>query len=296
VNPIRIVPGILLAAFIAGPARAQDQSATSATAPAAQTTAPATQGDQSAQAAGDSKPARVKIGGRIEQATLIHMVQPVYPKEAKDAHISGTVVVKGVIEKDGSMQQVEYVSGPEELKQAAMDAVKQWQYKPTTLAGNPIEVDTTISLVFSLNKAEEGEPPSEAPTTGGDSKSVAPNPTGVPDALNGPGPAPPPPPHNVPTRIRVGGAVQAANLVHQVLPIYPQEAKLEHISGTVTLHVIVARDGSIQTVEFVSGPDVLKKSAMDAVKQWRYSPTLLNGQPIEVDTKVAVVYSLGGGL
>jgi TonB family protein len=294
-NTIRIVPGILLAGLIAGPAWAQNQIAPSAAAPAAQATTPLTQADQPAPPTGDSKLAPVKIGGKVEQATLIHMVQPVYPKDAKDAHISGTVVLKGVIEKDGSLQQVEYVSGPEELKQAAIDAVKQWQYKPTTLAGNPVAVDTTISLVFSLGKADEGEAQSDAPTTDGGSKSVAASPTGLPDALNGPGSAPPPPLHNVPTRIRVGGTVQAAKLVHQVLPVYPIYAKDGHISGTVLLHVIVARDGSVQTVEYVSGQDELKRSAMDAVKQWRYTPTTLNGQPVEVDTTIVVIYSLGGG-
>jgi len=279
-NPIRIAFGILLATLIAGTARPQEQSAPAAT-----------RTDQSAPPAADSKPAPVRIGGTFEQAALVHMVKPVYPKEAKEAGISGTVVVKGVVAKDGSVQQVEYVSGPEELKQAAIDAVKQWQYKPAKLAGKPASVDTTISLVFTLNKSDDRKAPSDAPATDGDSKSAA-SQAGLPDAVDGKGPAPPPPPQNIPTRIRVGGNVQAASLVHQVYPVYPTYAKSQHITGTVVLHVIVARDGSVQTVEFVSGPDELKNSAMDAVKQWRYRPTLLNGQPVEVDTTVQVIFSI----
>jgi TonB family protein len=288
-NPVRIAFGVLLAALIARPAWPQEQSAP----PVKQTTPSATQADQRAPAASDSKPVQIKVGGEVEQAVLIHMVQPVYPKEAKDAGISGTVVVKGVITKDGSLKQVEYVSGPGELKQAAIEAVTQWEYKPTTLSGNPVDVETTISLVFALKKTDEGEPLSASPGTPGDPNAAAASQPGTFDALNAKGPQPPPPLHNFPARIRVGGAVQARSLVHQVLPRYPQDAKHEHISGIVVLHVIIARDGSVLTAEVVSGPDALARSAADAVKQWRYKPTLLNGQPVEVDTTVQVVFSIG---
>jgi TonB family protein len=97
-----------------------------------------------------------------------------------------------------------------------------------------------------------------------------------------------------PLRIRVGGNVAAAKMTHQVMPVYPPVAKQAHISGTVVLHCIIGRDGSVQQLEFVSGPPLLMKSAMDAVRQWTYQPTLLNGKPVEVDTTVSVVYTLGG--
>lgn len=108
------------------------------------------------------------------------------------------------------------------------------------------------------------------------------------------GAAPPPPPKPTQTRIRVGGAVQAASLTHQVQPIYPQIAKTAHVSGTVVLHAIIAKDGTIQQLEYVSGPPLLMRAAMDAVREWRYRPTLLNGEPVEVDTTVQVVFTLGG--
>ncbi len=94
-------------------------------------------------------------------------------------------------------------------------------------------------------------------------------------------------------RIRVGGKVEAAALVHQVAPIYPQLAKQAHISGTVVLHCVIAKDGSVQQLEYVSGPPLLLKSAMDAVRQWVYKPTLVNGKAREVDTTVTVVFTLG---
>jgi len=106
------------------------------------------------------------------------------------------------------------------------------------------------------------------------------------------GPAPPPK-IAAPTRIRVGGNVAAAKLVNQVQPIYPAIARTAHVSGTVMLHAIIAKDGSIQELEYVSGPALLMKAAMDAVHQWRYQPTLLNGEPVEVDTSIQVVFTLG---
>ena len=88
--------------------------------------------------------------------------------------------------------------------------------------------------------------------------------------------------------------MQAAALVRKVQPVYPPIAKTAHISGTVVLHAIIAKDGSVQDLQYVSGPPLLMKSAMDAVKQWRYKPTMLNGEPVEVDTTISVVFTLGG--
>jgi TonB family protein len=78
------------------------------------------------------------------------------------------------------------------------------------------------------------------------------------------------------------------------MPVYPPIAKQAHISGTIVLHCIIGKDGSVQQLEFVSGPPLLMKSAMDAVRQWTYQPTSLNGKPVEVDTTVSVVFTLGG--
>ncbi|MFZ0644674.1 MAG: TonB family protein [Candidatus Acidiferrales bacterium] len=112
--------------------------------------------------------------------------------------------------------------------------------------------------------------------------------------IGGTGAALPPPPKATPSRIRVGGNVAAAKLIRQVTPIYPTIAKTAHISGTVTLHAIISKDGSIEQLEYVSGPPLLMRNAMDAVRQWRYNPTLLNGEPVEVDTTISVVFTLGG--
>jgi TonB family protein len=100
-------------------------------------------------------------------------------------------------------------------------------------------------------------------------------------------------PPEKPIRIRVAGNVIAAKITHTVPPIYPPIAKTAHISGTVVLHCIIAKDGRMLQVEYVSGPPLLMKAAMDAVRQWEYQPTLLNDKPVEVSTVVSVVFELG---
>jgi len=103
---------------------------------------------------------------------------------------------------------------------------------------------------------------------------------------------PPPPKSNKP--LRVGGNVMDAKKTRNVLPVYPQIAKTAHIQGTVMLHAIIDKDGSIQELQYLSGPPLLMRAAMDAVKQWRYSPTLLNGEAVPVETQIQVIFSLGG--
>jgi periplasmic protein TonB len=112
--------------------------------------------------------------------------------------------------------------------------------------------------------------------------------------IGGSGPGLPPPPKPTQSRIRVGGNVQAAKMVRQVQPIYPQIAKTAHVSGTIILHAVIAKDGSVQELTYISGPPLLMKAAMDAVREWRYQPTLLNGEPVEVDTTISVIFTLGG--
>jgi protein TonB len=110
--------------------------------------------------------------------------------------------------------------------------------------------------------------------------------------------APPPPPpvkkEAPPKRIRVGGAVQKARIVKQVRPVYPALARQARIQGTVKLTAEIAKDGSIQKLDVLSGHPLLIPSALQAVKQWRYKPTLLNGQAVEVLTQIDVNFTLSG--
>ncbi|MBM3745885.1 MAG: energy transducer TonB [Acidobacteria bacterium] len=126
------------------------------------------------------------------------------------------------------------------------------------------------------------------------------NPGGVIGGIIGAAPvAPPPPPPKVevqkpvaPQRIRVGGNVQAAKIISQPKPVYPPLAKQARIQGTVRFTAIIGRDGAIQNLQLISGHPLLVPSAQEAVKQWRYQPTLLNGEPVEVITQIDVNFTL----
>ena len=92
--------------------------------------------------------------------------------------------------------------------------------------------------------------------------------------------------------IRVGGNVQAANVIRKITPAYPAEAKGNHIQGVVRLGVRIDKDGHVSDVTVLSGDPALTYAAVEAVKQWLYRPTLLNGLPVEVLTEVNVNFTL----
>lgn len=98
-----------------------------------------------------------------------------------------------------------------------------------------------------------------------------------------------------PQRVRVSQGVSAGLLVHKVNPNYPPLAKQARIQGQVVLHALIGKDGSIQNLTLISGHPMLAPAAIEAVKQWKYKPYLLNGEPVDVDTEVLVNFTLAGG-
>jgi len=95
-----------------------------------------------------------------------------------------------------------------------------------------------------------------------------------------------------PRTMKVSAGVQAARLVHRVEPLYPPLARQIRLEGRVELHAIIATDGRIKSLEVVSGEPPFIQSALRAVHEWRYQPTLLNNEPVEIETYVTVVYTL----
>ncbi len=147
------------------------------------------------------------------------------------------------------------------------------------------------SIPKQVNLIKEEELPPDVPTSSTNSGVVG----GVPGGqiggvlggiIGGSGtvaPPPPPPKEVVPARVSVGGDVEQAKLINKVTPIYPSIARQMRIHGTVRLHAIISTDGKVIELTFVSGPAQLVQAAMDAVKQWRFSPTTLNHTPVQVD-------------
>jgi TonB family protein len=113
-----------------------------------------------------------------------------------------------------------------------------------------------------------------------------------------PPPPPPPPPGSgaggpTPQRIKVGGNVQSARLVNRVDAVYPALARQAQVQGAVRLSVVIGKDGRVSHIEVQTGHPLLVPAAIEAVRQWAYQPTLLNGNPVEVATDVEVNFTLG---
>lgn len=97
-----------------------------------------------------------------------------------------------------------------------------------------------------------------------------------------------------PTRVRVSAGVTQGMVIRKVQPTYPAIAKTARVQGQVVLQAAISKEGTIENLRVISGPPLLIQSALEAVKQWRYRPYILNGEPVEVDTTVTVIFSLAG--
>jgi len=95
-----------------------------------------------------------------------------------------------------------------------------------------------------------------------------------------------------PVRVTISGKIMAQKVKTKVAPVYPVQAKGRGIQGAVRLHIVITTTGTVTQVQVVAGDSALLRSAIEAVKQWDYEPTLIDGQPMEVDTVVVVNYSL----
>ena len=220
---------------------------------------------------------------RASEAKVVTKSPPVYPPLARQAGIQGTVVLKVEINKTGDVESVQLVSGHPMLAPAAIEAVRQWKYKPYLLNGDPVAVETNVTVNFTLSE----KPPAEGV--------VGSVPGGLPEGEKG-GIAPSTegdvPRPAVPQRVRVSRGVEQGLLVTKIPPQYPQEAKDQQIQGVVLMAVTIDKEGNVAKIELISGHPALAPAAIDAVKQWKYKPYLLNQTPVEVDTQVQVNFTL----
>lgn len=96
-----------------------------------------------------------------------------------------------------------------------------------------------------------------------------------------------------PRRIRISQGVSEGLLIHKVEPLYPEIAREARVQGPVVLKAVIAKDGTVQHLQLVSGNPMLVTSAIDAVKEWRFRPYLLNGQPVGIETTITINFHLG---
>ena len=97
-----------------------------------------------------------------------------------------------------------------------------------------------------------------------------------------------------PKKVNISAGVAVGMLLQKTQPVYPPIAKAARVSGTVVLQATISKTGAIENLRVVSGPAMLQQAALDAVRSWRYMPYLLNNEPVEVETTVNVIFTLGG--
>ena len=191
---------------------------------------------------------------------LVHQVKPTYLPEAKKLGIQGEVLLEVTINEKGEVENISVTKGHPLLVRSALEAVKQWKYRPYVVDGAAVPVSSTVSVNFTLQDSNAGTlEKSQSPL------------------------------------IRLGSPAMATNLVYRVEPIYPLEAKQKGIAGEVVFDVTINEQGEVSDVQVLSGNAMLVSAAYEAVRQWRYTPVLLNGDPIRAKANVTIRFELEKG-
>jgi protein TonB len=177
---------------------------------------------------------------------------------------------------------------------AAAPVIKQVKVQ-TELDNGQLRTPTAIPKKIAMIKEEEAPPSAGAGVVGGVPGGVpggqmggviggiiSSTPVAVPKVAT-------------PQRVRVSQGVTEGLILKKIQPTYPPLAKSARIQGQVVLQAVIGKDGSIQGLKAVSGHPMLTPAAIDAVRQWRYKPYFLNGEPVEVDTQITVNFTLAGG-
>jgi protein TonB len=204
----------------------------------------------------------------LQTPAVLHSVMPSYPPDAMRAGIEGIVEVEVMISEDGKVTNARVVrTDNPALDPAALEAARQWLFaKPTEGA-----VVRTIELTFTLRSSVRRPPP------------------------------PPPAPGHVyaflpwepdPDAVRVGGNIREPKNIKRVQPAYPPIAQASRVSGMVILEIQVDREGQVTNARVLRSIPLLDQAAIDAVMQWRFTPTLLNGVPVPVIMTVTVNFTL----
>jgi outer membrane biosynthesis protein TonB len=241
-----------------------------------------------------AQPKRLRIEPKEAAGLLTHSVEPKYPESARADHVTGDVFLRIVIDRQGKVIEAAPVSRDEwpsnaaftedpRLRDAAMDAVKQQEYKPYLLNGEPVEVESRVVVKVHPSVIDSG---SGGGLGGGGVIG------GVPGGVIGGiiGSSAPPLRVATPQKLRVSSQALESNLLKHVDPVYPGILPNAPMRAEVRLLAMIGKTGDIVNLRAISGHPILIQTAMDAVREWKYKPFLVNGEPVEAEGEVIVVF------
>ncbi len=218
--------------------------------------------------------APLRVGGHIKPPVKVRDVKPIYPPEAQAAGVQGVVILEVTIDRSGNIFEGRVLRGQPLLDQAALDAVKQWQFQPTMLNNELVPVIMTVTVNFTLG-APQGSAGQDA------ALSVPPPP-----------PPPPPPPVDGQVPIRVGGNMKPPMKTRDVQPVYPPDALAAKVQGVVLIEVTIDSAGHVRDAHVLRGHPQLDTAAVEAVRQWQFEPALMNGVTVPVIMTVSLNFSV----
>lgn len=202
----------------------------------------------------------LQVGGNVLAPELVERVEPVYPEAARRQRVFGNVILEGVIDTEGKVESVAVLRSIPLLDESAVEAVRQYKYKPATRDGRPVRVVITILVSFPETSAD-------APAAPGSPGSAADRP------------------------LEVTGNVQPPVLVSKVAPVYSKEARRAGVQGTVILRATIDAEGNVASVAVARSVPMLDDAAVKAVKQWKYTPARKDGRPVEVVLTVSLNFT-----
>jgi TonB family protein len=222
-------------------------------------------------------------------------VVPAYPAEAAAVDATAMLTFRVTLDESGRLGEIRQLNTPviatpagavrnpaairaagDALTRSAIAALRQWTYDA------PANAPIAFSVTFSFRPGAE-------PTVAQDT-SFRPPPPPPPPGAPRTSTAPPPPPPGAP--VRVGGQIRPPTQLRRVDPVYPPDALASRTQGVVILEAVIAADGTVSEARILRSIPALNEAAIDAVKQWMYIPTLLNGTPVPVIMTVTVQFTL----
>jgi TonB family protein len=244
-------------------------------------------------------------GGKVMPPKLVKTVDPIYPEEARKAGVEGVVILEATTDLYGRVAGIKVLRSIPLLDQAAVDALKQWVYEPMVIDGKPQEVTFTVTVRFTLDKDKK---PASGGVVGGVLGGVSTGvgggvaggveggvTGGVAGGVSGEVMSPQELKKYEGDAVRAVDDIKPPKLVKQVNPVYPQAARQARVEGMVILEAKTDEQGNVIGARTLRSIPILDQAAIDAVKQWKYEPLVLDGKPRKVLFTVTVRFMLKEG-